>query len=84
MQFDIRSKYFLPYTKSLIFSTYTVFIINPLLLQGALNFFGIVFVILLLNPIVFLPTLPLLILFFLLRVVYLASSRDVKRLEATS
>ncbi|KAL6725064.1 hypothetical protein Aduo_019884 [Ancylostoma duodenale] len=53
-------------------------------LMGALNFFGIVFVILLLNPIVFLPTLPLLILFFLLRVVYLASSRDVKRLEATT
>ncbi|EYB87407.1 hypothetical protein Y032_0263g589 [Ancylostoma ceylanicum] len=53
-------------------------------LMGALNFFGIVFVILLLNPIVFLPTLPLLILFFLLRMVYLASSRDVKRLEATT
>ncbi|VDO22210.1 unnamed protein product [Heligmosomoides polygyrus] len=52
--------------------------------MGALNFFGIVFVILLLNPIVFVPTLPLLILFFLLRVVYLASSRDVKRLEATT
>ncbi|KAK6759548.1 hypothetical protein RB195_021245 [Necator americanus] len=53
-------------------------------LMGALNFFGIVFVILLLNPIVFLPTLPLLILFFMLRLVYLASSRDVKRLEATT
>ncbi|KHJ99613.1 ABC transporter, ATP-binding protein [Oesophagostomum dentatum] len=53
-------------------------------LMGALNFFGIVFVILLLNPIVFLPTLPLILLFFLLRVVYLASSRDVKRLEATT
>ncbi|CAJ0610332.1 unnamed protein product [Cylicocyclus nassatus] len=53
-------------------------------LMGALNFFGFVFVILLLNPIVFLPTLPLVLLFFLLRVVYLASSRDVKRLEATT
>ncbi|PIO74854.1 ABC transporter, ATP-binding protein [Teladorsagia circumcincta] len=52
--------------------------------HGALNFFGIIFVILILNPIVFVPTLPLLILFFLLRVVYLASSRDVKRLEATT
>ncbi|WKY15512.1 hypothetical protein Q1695_000749 [Nippostrongylus brasiliensis] len=53
-------------------------------LMGTLNFLGIVFVILLLNPIVFLPTLPLLVVFFLLRIVYLASSRDVKRLEATT
>uniref|UniRef100_A0A1I7XV09 ABC transporter domain-containing protein n=1 Tax=Heterorhabditis bacteriophora TaxID=37862 RepID=A0A1I7XV09_HETBA len=53
-------------------------------LMGSLNFVGIVGVILIMNPIVFLPTMPLLILFFLLRIVYLASSRDVKRLEATS
>ncbi|CAI4226268.1 unnamed protein product [Auanema sp. JU1783] len=53
-------------------------------MMGALNVFGLVAVILFINPIVFLPTLPLLILFVFLRIVYLSTSRDVKRLEATT
>ncbi|KJH42578.1 ABC transporter, ATP-binding protein [Dictyocaulus viviparus] len=53
-------------------------------LMGSLNFTGLVLVIFFLNPLVFLPTLPLIIIFLLLRSVYLASSRDVKRLEATT
>ncbi|PAV58307.1 hypothetical protein WR25_02213 [Diploscapter pachys] len=51
---------------------------------GALNLLGIVLTIVFLNLIVFLPTLPLLIVLFLLRYIYLQSSRDTKRLEATT
>lgn len=53
---------------------------NP---QGMLNFLTIVGMIFLLNPWIVLPTLPLVAVFYLFRQVYLATSRDVKRLEAT-
>lgn len=52
--------------------------------QGLITFIGIVCVILLINPIVFVPAIPLLFVFFFIRFFYLFSSRDVKRLEATS
>uniref|UniRef100_A0A914ZN19 ABC transmembrane type-1 domain-containing protein n=1 Tax=Parascaris univalens TaxID=6257 RepID=A0A914ZN19_PARUN len=51
---------------------------------GTLNFLGIVAVTLLINPAVFIPTLPLAFVFFFVRIFYLSSSRDVKRLEATT
>ncbi|GMT32179.1 hypothetical protein PFISCL1PPCAC_23476, partial [Pristionchus fissidentatus] len=51
---------------------------------GMLNFATIVGMIFLLNPWIVLPTLPLVAVFYLFRQVYLATSRDVKRLEATS
>uniref|UniRef100_A0A9J2Q188 Uncharacterized protein n=1 Tax=Ascaris lumbricoides TaxID=6252 RepID=A0A9J2Q188_ASCLU len=51
---------------------------------GTLNFFGMVAVTLLINPAVFIPTLPLAFVFFFVRIFYLSSSRDVKRLEATT
>eukprot|EP00080_Pristionchus_pacificus_P000952 PDM60972.1 mrp-6 [Pristionchus pacificus] len=54
------------------------------LLRGMLNFLTIVGMIFLLNPWIVLPTLPLVAVFYLFRQVYLATSRDVKRLEATS
>ena len=36
------------------------------------------------NPWVFIPTLPLIIVFVFIRKYYLATSRDIKRLEGTS
>jgi hypothetical protein len=45
---------------------------------------SLVLVIGMLNPIVFFPTLPLTLLFLAARQFYLRTSRDVKRLEATS
>uniref|UniRef100_A0A158Q5Q4 Multidrug resistance-associated protein lethal(2)03659 n=1 Tax=Dracunculus medinensis TaxID=318479 RepID=A0A158Q5Q4_DRAME len=53
-------------------------------LNGLITFIGIVCVILLINPIVFVPAIPLLFVFFFIRFFYLFSSRDVKRLEATT
>ncbi|GMT04851.1 hypothetical protein PENTCL1PPCAC_27025, partial [Pristionchus entomophagus] len=51
---------------------------------GMLNFITMVGMILMLNPWIVLPTLPLVGVFYVFRQVYLATSRDVKRLEATS
>ncbi|GMR31895.1 hypothetical protein PMAYCL1PPCAC_02090, partial [Pristionchus mayeri] len=51
---------------------------------GMLSFATIVGMIFLLNPWIVLPSLPLVAVFYLFRQVYLATSRDVKRLEATS
>uniref|UniRef100_A0A0K0D638 ABC transmembrane type-1 domain-containing protein n=1 Tax=Angiostrongylus cantonensis TaxID=6313 RepID=A0A0K0D638_ANGCA len=52
--------------------------------SGLLSSLGAVFVIFLINPLVILPTIPLLVIFVVVRSVYLASSRDVQRLEATT
>ncbi|VDD91907.1 unnamed protein product [Enterobius vermicularis] len=54
------------------------------MVAGALQIGGIVVVVLLLNPLIFLPFFPLSFLFWFLRQFYLSSSRDIKRLEATS
>ncbi|VDK18713.1 unnamed protein product, partial [Anisakis simplex] len=51
---------------------------------GIMNFLGMILVTILINPAVFIPTLPLALLFFCLRFFYLSTSRDVKRIEATS
>ncbi|VDM50026.1 unnamed protein product [Toxocara canis] len=51
---------------------------------GLLNFLGMVGVTVMINPAVFIPTLPLAFIFFFVRLFYLASSRDIKRLEATT
>uniref|UniRef100_A0A914VEV8 ABC transmembrane type-1 domain-containing protein n=1 Tax=Plectus sambesii TaxID=2011161 RepID=A0A914VEV8_9BILA len=53
-------------------------------LTGTLNFLGMVAVIVAINPLIFAPTLPLVLLFFFLRYYYLQTSRDIKRLESTS
>ncbi|CAD6185430.1 unnamed protein product [Caenorhabditis auriculariae] len=52
--------------------------------MGTLNFLGVIFVICALNPFVLLSTSPLLIIFFLIRSVYVSTSRELKRLEATT
>ena len=45
---------------------------------------GIILVAGIVNPWVFIPTVPLAILFIFIRRYYLSTSRDIKRLEATS
>ncbi|CAG5134059.1 unnamed protein product, partial [Candidula unifasciata] len=53
-------------------------------IQCFLLIIGIVLVAGVVNPYVFIPTVPLVILFFLVRKYYLQTSRSVKRLEGTS
>ena len=45
---------------------------------------GYVFVAGIVNPWVFIPTVPLIVVFLWVRHYYLATSRDIKRLEGTS
>lgn len=53
-------------------------------IQIFLSLFGIVVVIAVVNPLYLIPTLLLAIVFYYLRIFYLKTSRNVKRLEAIS
>ena len=55
-----------------------------LLLQCGISVIGIVLVAGVINPWVFIPTAPLIIIFILYRRFYLRTSREVKRLEGAS
>ncbi len=55
-----------------------------LIFQNALMIVGIVVMVGALIPWVFIPMVPLVIVFFLLRRYFLRTSRDIKRLEGTS
>ncbi|CAB3410442.1 unnamed protein product [Caenorhabditis bovis] len=52
--------------------------------MGFLSFFGSVVVIIFLNPLVFLATVPLAVIIAFLRKVYISRARELKRLEATT
>ncbi|CAH1248177.1 ABCC4 [Branchiostoma lanceolatum] len=53
-------------------------------IEGFLAILGIIVLAGIINPWVFLPTLPLLLLFIYIRRYYLSTSRDIKRLEGTT
>ena len=53
------------------------------LLQGGLMMLGVIVVVGVINPFVFIPILPLIALFLLLRRIFIAAARNVKRIEAT-
>uniref|UniRef100_A0A183DXE5 ABC transmembrane type-1 domain-containing protein n=1 Tax=Gongylonema pulchrum TaxID=637853 RepID=A0A183DXE5_9BILA len=52
--------------------------------MGMLTFFGYFIVIIVINPLILAITAPLILVFIFLRSFYLSTSRDVKRLEATT
>ncbi|XP_035659576.1 multidrug resistance-associated protein 4-like isoform X1 [Branchiostoma floridae] len=53
-------------------------------IEGFLAIFGIIVLAGIINPWVFIPTIPLLLLFIYIRKYYLSTSRDIKRLEGTT
>eukprot|EP00058_Branchiostoma_floridae_P004550 XP_002590038.1 hypothetical protein BRAFLDRAFT_81656 [Branchiostoma floridae] len=53
-------------------------------IEGFLAIFGIIVLAGIINPWVFIPTVPLLLLFIYIRKYYLSTSRDIKRLEGTT
>ena len=50
----------------------------------AMNCFGYILVACIVNPWVFIPTVPLAAIMILVRAYYLGSSRDIKRIEAAA
>lgn len=53
-------------------------------IQGIITFVGIILMIGFMNPLIFIPTLPLIFLFLYARTYYMRSARVIKRLEATT